>query len=170
MSNLNNINSHRHHKVTNSYGVYDGYKYYRKNKPKDKAFILTESQYFSIIRTVNKLLGEELSEGNNITLPDRMGRLELRKYQTKIYFDGNKVKTNFPINWCETLKLWDQDEEARKNKTLIKREEKEIYRIYYNKTVANYNNKAFYQFKVNREVKINLKNNIKEGDVDAFTF
>ena len=33
----------RKHKVTGSLGVYDAYKWYRKNKPKDKKYILTES-------------------------------------------------------------------------------------------------------------------------------
>ena len=42
----------RVHKITGSLGVYDSYKYYRKIKPKDKKYILTESQYFSIIRQI----------------------------------------------------------------------------------------------------------------------
>ena len=166
--NVQHLNSLRIHKVRNSYGVYDGFKYYRKNRPKEHKYVLTESQYFSIIRRVNELLGEALINGEDVTLPYRLGRLEIRKYGARITTDGKKVRTNLPIDWDRTLKLWYEDKESYKNKTLIKVEEKEIYKVYYNRNVADFTNKAFYQFDVNRELKRRLKQNIKEGKLDAF--
>ena len=166
--NVQHLNSLRIHKVKNSYGVYDGFKYYRKNRPKEHKYVLTESQYFSIIRRVNELLGEALINGEDVTLPYRLGRLEVRKYEARITTDGKKVRTNLPIDWDRTLKLWYEDKESYKNKTLIKVEEKEIYKVYYNRNVAEFTNKAFYQFDVNRELKRRLKQNIKEGKLDAF--
>ena len=130
INSIKRINESRVHKVKNSYGVYDGFKYYRKNKPKEHKYVLNESQYFSIIRKVNKLLGEELINGEDVTLPYRLGRLEIRKYNAKIVIDGKKIRTNLPIDWDRTLKLWYEDKESYKNKTLIKVEEKEIYKIY----------------------------------------
>ena len=56
ISNIKNVTGNRKHKINNSYGVYDAYKYYRKNKPKDSKYILSESEYFNIIRSVNKQL------------------------------------------------------------------------------------------------------------------
>ena len=44
----------------------------------------------------------------------------------------------------------------------------EIYKIFYNRNLADYTNKSFYQFNFNRELKKKLKYNIKEGEVDAF--
>ena len=165
---IKRVNDSRVHKVKNSYGVYDGFKYYRKNKPKEHKYILTESQYFSIIRKVNELLGESLINGEDIILPYRLGRLEVRKYKARITTDGNKIKTNLPVDWDRTLKLWYEDKESYKNRTLIKVEEKEIYKVYYNRNVAEFTNKSFYQFDVNRELKRRLKQNIKEGKLDAF--
>ena len=49
-------------------------------------------------------------------------------------------------------------------------EEKEIYKVHYNKKVANYPNKLFYQFKVNRDLKLKIKENIKENIIDAFSY
>jgi hypothetical protein len=46
------------HKITNSYGTYDYFKHYRKHRPKDKKYVLNESQYFAIVRNVNILLRE----------------------------------------------------------------------------------------------------------------
>lgn len=168
--NIRKIRSSRNHSVKNSYGVYDGYKYYRKNKPKDKMYVLSESQYFSIIRRINELLVEGLLEGHDVTLPCRFGRIELRKRNARVFFDGNKLKSNLPIDWDKTLKLWYEDEEAYRNKTLVKIEEKEIYKLYYNRNIAEYTNKTFYQFNFNRDLKRRLKISIKENGIDAFNF
>lgn len=166
---LKKVKGPRKHKVKNSLGVYDAYKYYRKTKPKDSKYVLTESQYFSIIRKVNDLFAEALSLGEDVIFPCRMGSLEVRKYNCEIKFDGKKVKTNFPIDWSRTLKLWYEDEESFNNKTLVKMEEKEIYKIYYNRELADFNNKSFYQFFPNRDLKKRLHKNIREGNVkDAF--
>lgn len=168
LSSIKKIKETRFHKVKNSYGVYDGYKYYRKTKPKESKYILSESNYFSIIRRVNELLVELLIEGNDITFPMRMGRLELRKYNPKIYIKDGKVKTTLPVDWDRTLKLWYEDEESYKNKTLVKIEEKEIFKVYYNRNIANFVNKSFYKFNLNRDVKRRLKKVIKDNKIDAF--
>lgn len=162
------VSGKRHYRITNSYGVYDGFKYYRKNRPEQPEYRINESQYFAIIRGINKLLAESFVRGNIINFPHKMGKLELRKYEAKITFDGKKIKTNLPVDWESTLKLWYEDEESHQNKTLIKREEKEIYKICYDKRSANFNNKSFYQFIVNRDLKKAVKHGIKEENLDAF--
>lgn len=161
-------NQPRKHKVTNSLGVYDGFKYYRKNRPKDKSYILNESQYFSIIRKINDLLAEEIIRGEDVKLPCRMGTIELRKGERKVYIDEKgEVHTNLPIDWNKTLELWYEDKEAYENKTLVKMEEKEIFKVYYNRDLANYNNKTYYEFTFNKDLKVRLKHNIKEGLIDS---
>lgn len=159
---------HRKHKVTGSLGIYDAYKWIRKNKWLDIGRPITEHEFYSIIRKVNNYFADNLVNGEDVKLPCRMGRIELRKYNARISFDGNKVKTNLPIDWDKTLKLWYEDEEAYKNKTLIKMEEKEIFKVYYNRNLADYNNQSFYEFKANRELKKRIKSSIKEGRIDAF--
>lgn len=155
-------------KVRNSWGVYDYYKYYRKTKPKEPQYVLTESQYFSIIRQVNKLLAEELTSGLEIRLPNRMGELQARKFQTyvRIGKDG-KIVTNRPIDWDRTLRLWYEDPQAYKNKLILYSEEKEVFRLRYSRASASYKNKSFYEFKFNKDLRLQLKANIKEGIVDA---
>lgn len=162
------LNEPREHKVKGSLGVYDAYKYIRKNKWFDIGRPLTEHEFYSIIRRVNNYLAESLIEGKDITLPHRLGRLEIRKYETYTSFKGDKLVSNLPIDWDKTLKLWYEDEEAYKERTLVKMEEKEIFTVHYNRTKAEYKNKAFYQFDVNRDLKRRLKQQIKEGRIDAF--
>jgi len=155
-------------KVRNSWGVYDGYKYYRKNKPKESKYVLTESQYFAIIRRVNQILGDALALGEDITFPHHMGRLEIRKYIPKIKLKENGVKTSFPVDWNKTLRLWYEDKEAYKNKTLVKVQKKEIFRIYYNRGVADYTNKTFYEFIPHVPFLEKFYKNVDEDLIDAF--
>lgn len=164
------LNEHRTHKVSGSLGVYDAYKFLRKRKWLNIGRPLTEHEFYSIIRKVNDYLADSFLHGNDIKLPHRMGRIELRKYDVRVSFDGEKVKTNLPIDWDRTLKLWYEDEEAYENKTLVKVEEKETFKVYYNRQLADYNNQSFYEFNVNRELKKRLKQRIKEGKIDAFKF
>ena len=166
---VKNVEDKRHHKINNSYGVYDYYKYYRKNRPKDKKYILTESQYFAIIRRVNELIGDKLVLQGSVLLPLRMGRIEIRKYNISPRIDENgKVVLNAPIDWDKTLKLWYEDEESYRNKVLIKTDSREIFKTLYTKTMANYENKSFYQFRLNNDIKDKIKKRIKEGKMDAF--
>ena len=162
------INGPRVHKVNNSYGVYDIYKYIRKNKWFDIGQPVTEHQFYSIIRRMNNLLADALIHGHDIELPCRMGAIEVRKYDARISVENGKVKTNLPVDWDRTLKLWSEDEEAYKERTLIKMEEKEIFSIFYNRTAANYKNKSFYEFRPNRQLKLMIKRRIKAGKLDAF--
>lgn len=167
---IKKVKEKRNHKIKNSLGVYHAYKHYRKNRPKEKKYVLTESQYFSIIRKVNEYLGDLLVTGNDIVLPLRLGMLELRKSNSSITIDKNtnKIKTSLPIDWSRTLKLWYEDEECFTKKILVRIEEKEIFRVHYNRKKAKYNNKVFYEFSVNTNLKKRLKQNIKRGDIDAF--
>lgn len=165
---IKKVKEHRNHKVKNSLGVYSAYKFYRKNKPKEHKYILTESQYFKIIRETNKILAEQISKGNDVTFPKRMGKLEIRKYAAIKTIKDGAIKTNLPIDWNNTIKLWYEDPESFAKKTLIRLDSSEIFKIYYNKGTATYKNKCFYKFNVNRALKLKLKQNIKEGIIDAF--
>ena len=82
--------------------------------------------------------------------------------------ENGNVKTNLPIDWDSTLKLWYEDEESYKNKTLLRLDEHEIYKVLYNKENANFNNRSFYEFVFNKDLKLRLKHNIKQGIIDAF--
>jgi hypothetical protein len=162
------VHESRQHRIRNSNGVYQAYKYIRKNKWLNLPRAVTEHEFYTIIRQVNNLLVESLLTGDDIILPYRMGTIELRKYAAKIVFNGDKLVTNLPIDWDRTLKLWAEDEEAFKNRTLIKMEEKEMFKVFYNRKDANYINKSFYSFEVNRDLKRRLKLKIKNKLVDAF--
>ena len=166
---IQGLQNTRTHIITNSLGSYDAYKYIRKNKWFDIGRPLTEHEFYQIIRRVNNYLAEELVNGNDIILPNRMGKLELRKRSSLPVIDKNgSLKVTYAIDWDNTLKLWYEDEEAFNNKTLVKIPERNIFRVKYNKDTANYENKSFMEFRVNRGIKTRLKQKIKNNEIDAF--
>ena len=163
------LNEPRAHKVSGSLGVYDAYKWVRKNKWLNIGRPISEHDFYSIIRLMGNHLADQLVKGIDINLPHRLGRLEVRKNSASITIQQGKVKTNLPVDWDATLKLWFEDEQSYQNKTLVKQDQKEIFRVIYNKTKAEYTNKSFYQFDLNRDIKKRLKQQIREGKLDAFT-
>ena len=166
---IQGLQNTRTHKVTNSLGSYDAYKYIRKNKWFNIGRPLTEHEFYQIIRRINNYLAEELINGNDVIFPNRMGKLELRKRNALPIIDKNgNLKVTYAIDWDSTLKLWYEDEEAFNNKTLVRLPERNIFRIKYNKNTANYNNKSFMEFQVNRNIKVRLKQKIKNNEIDAF--
>lgn len=166
--NIKRVSSHRVHRISNSMGVYDCYKTLRKNHWYNIGRPLTEKEFYSIIRTINNYLAEELSRGNDIILPYRMGKLEVRKYEPYVKLINNKVVTNRPIDWNKTLELWYNNKEAKDKKILIKSTPQYIFLIRYNKSNAEYINKSVFTFNISRTVKLLLKDNINKNNTDAF--
>lgn len=154
-------------KITNSIGAYDIYKMMRKAGWLDIGRPVKEKEYYAIIRGVNDCLAKEIALGKTIQFPAKMGKLELRKQERGVSIVDGKLKITYPINWNETLKLWYEDPEAMRNKTLLRCENKYLYRVRYDVFDATYENKLFYQFKLNTFIQDALSKNIREGKVDT---
>ena len=166
---IQGLQNTRTHKITNSLGVYDAYKYLRKNKWFNIGRPLTEHEFYQIIRRINNYLAEGLINGNDIIFPNRMGKLELRKRNSLPVIDKNgSLKVTYAIDWDSTLKLWYDDEEAFNSKTLVKLPERNMFRVKYKNDSANYENKSFMEFQINRDIKTRLKQKIKNNEIDAF--
>lgn len=157
----------RQSKIRDSWGVYDAYKHIRKNQWYNIGRPLKENEFYSIIRGINELLADEIAKGNAVVFPSRMGKLELRKRERGVSIVNGKLKISYPVDWSETLKLWFENEEERKKKTLLRKEDKYAYHVKYCKYDATYENKTFYEFKLNRFVKRALKENINQGKIDS---
>ena len=65
------------------------------------------------------------------------------------------------------MKLWFEDEEAKNNKTLLREKSQWTYYIKYNRYNCFYENRAFYNFAVNRFIKQTFSKNIKKGKIET---
>ncbi len=154
-------------KVRNSFGIYDCYKLIRKNKWYDIGRPVSEHDFYAIVRGINNILADNIANGETVYFPHRMGKLELRKGKRGVKLVDQKLKVTYPINWEETLKLWYEDEEAKKNKILLRDENEYVYKVKYCKQDATYENKIFYYFTLNRFIKQALRDNIEQRKIDA---
>lgn len=154
-------------KVRNSWGTRDAFKAIRRAGWYGVPRPLKEHEFYAIIRQVNDLLAKEIELGHTVKFPQRMGKLELRKSARGPKIKNGKLKVTYPINWRATIQLWYEDPEALRDKTLVRIENPEVYRVKYCKNEANYENKKFYQFVLNRFIKRALTNNIKAGITDT---
>ncbi len=155
LKDIKKVSASRKHKIKKSVGIND---FLKRSTSK-----LTDAQIRQIIKRVNDLMSDQLAIGKTITLPQQMGKLEVRKFDSFVKFENGELKTNRAIDWNRTLQLWFNDEEAKKNKTFVRTEDKKIFKIFYNRAIAKYNNKVFYEFKPNRTLKNKIKNNIRNG-------
>lgn len=149
--------------VNNSWGVYDYYKYYRHNRPRERSYYkMNEYQYYKLIRTVNEYLVDLLFSNARVELPDGLGELLVLNKPAKVSFKDGKLITNRPVNWDATLRLWFEDPQAEKNKTLVRWDTDNVVNIVYRKTKSSFKNKSFYEFQVIRRIKQRLSSLIAE--------
>lgn len=97
-----------------------------------------------------------------------MGALEVIKNPRRVWFKDGKIKTNLVIDWDTTLRLWYEDPTAKANKTLVRREAQNLFKIKYDKAKTDYKNAWVYDFRPTRELKTLLQKKGAEGKLDGF--
>lgn len=159
----------RRSKIKNSVGVRQAYLFLQKRKWEDVGQHITEKQFQQIVRKVNEELGRLFIEKKILTLPHQMGTLEVRtaKNQARYTKDGRLTLPKI-VNWDATLKLWNDDAEAFKDKILIRDMHPQKIRIIYDRTTANYNNKNYFDFIVNRGIVRTLSSMMRDGTLETF--
>lgn len=134
----------------------------------DSRFAIDKTTYTKFLKIFfDEMIDKIIYENYEWSLPFRLGRIFIRKFQTKVKIEEGKVINNYPPDWNATLALWERDEEARENKTVVKHLNKGtsgyVYRFMYSKRTANYKNKYAWWFKPTRQNKMKLKSAINQG-------
>lgn len=161
------IHDKRFNKIKDSVQTRTAYRWLVKNKYLNKQDI-SETDFRTIIKEVNNSIIDEFLKGYDIKFPHGMGGLQLRKMPAKIKFINNRMVTNKPINWKETLLLWNTDKEAYDSKLVVRNDIKEIFSIQYIKNRAFFKNAFFYNFRPARNIKKKLFDKINNNEIDAF--
>lgn len=160
---------HGEHKFKNS-GLFReaSYDFVKKNgKGKFNTIKKAQTEYSKILRAIHEAWIEDFTKGFDITFPQHMGKLVLRKNSAKPKIVNGKLKIRYKIDWDKTLELWYNDKEAEKNKTLIRMEVPEIYKISYMIDKYCSTNSRYLTFKPCREFKIKLKGAIQNNSLDT---
>jgi len=155
-------------KVSGSWGTDDARRAIRKKGWEGIGKPVKDRLFFTIIRRVNQLLARNISDGIDVVFPKRMGKLMLmRKEADPVIKKDGTLKVCNPIDWRSTIRLWYEDEEAREKKMLVRRPNSRVYFVKYDKRKANFGNKQFYQFTLNRYIRLGLKEKITNRETDT---
>lgn len=154
------------HVITHCLGARDAWKWVRKNKwERLGGHPCPQSLYGSIIDHVHQLLVEQMMEGHIIDMPMQMGSFYVASIPARVEYKEGKIKTNYRVDWLKTLKLWYEDKEALESHQTIKRVQKDIVYIGYDKRKANFTNKRFYVFRANRSLVRKVGHALEEGSL-----
>lgn len=146
----------------------DFFKYYRMKFGQTPGLYIRE--FSNIVSDFFEEIGNELFKPNyRIRLPFGIGDVYLQKHKCKtiINKDG-KTQLYYPIDWYETNKLWQEDEEARKNKTIIRHTNDHtggfVYRIRFKRGNKKDKGNTLMQFIPARSLKYRFADYLKEND------
>ena len=159
------LHKHREHKNNCGNTMLDAYNYYKANGGE-----ISIHQYRLIVSSVNDEIRNNISLGETFDLPFALGTISLRKKPKRFYDKDGKLKINMPIDWHNTIKLWEISKYARDNKQLVRFDCDYVYKLCYNVDHAICKNKRYYKFLPNRKLKQMLKENIDNGKTDAYLF
>ena len=147
-----------------SLGIMDAYKLYRreaKNPKNQKVFKIVTEEF-------NKFIFRKLIEGEEVSLPERLGRFLIAGRKTRPRIDPNTgyVKGLAP-NWAETKKLWKNNPKAKEEKELVYYFNEHTngirYRLHWIKQKVFIKNKDFYMFRLTRDNKQEIHEAINKG-------
>lgn len=140
----------------------DSYKKYLEttDNPVDiKTYLLINGLY-------NKFLINKALDGNEVTLPSKLGTLSIIGRKPNIRMEEGKVVGLAP-DWVKTKQLWNSNPEAKKRKQLLYHTNAETegvrYKWNWSKKNVLVENKTLYALRLTRDNKRAVHKLIKEG-------
>ena len=125
-------------------------------------------EYTKINQMFAKFIFSKLMQSKKVNLPYHLGTLEIigKKLKSTIREDG---KITLPVDWGSTRKLWDIDEKARKQKTLLYHTNEHsngfVYRMNWSKQSSKVPNrvKSLIKFVTTKTNRVLINKAITEG-------
>lgn len=136
-------------------------------KPVDYATFSQVIQLFFVF------LFTKVFEGEEVTLPCRLGTLYIRGIKEKIRFDKDGNVVGLSVNWRKTKELWDSNPEAKEKKTRVFNTNEHSSGIRYkfvwgrNRVLTQY--KSLYSLRLVRSIKRELHRLIVEENKEFLT-
>jgi hypothetical protein len=146
-----------------SLSLKDTYRLYEENTTNPVDF----KTYIELCSKFMKFIIEKVFEGLCVPLPGRLGTLQIvGKKQKPVIGEDGEIKGLAP-NWPATLKLWEKDPEAKKNKKLVYHTNYKTdgyrYKFFWSKKRVLVENKTLYTLKMTRANKRSVKDLILKG-------
>lgn len=138
-----------------------------KQFQKDEDIKILYSTFSSIVNGYHSYIMEKVRNGEEVTLPEKMGTLHIIGRKQKVQIDENGNIKGLSPNWRKTKELWDRDEKAKSEKRIVyntnEHSDTTIYKYRWGKTNVPVVNKSLYSLRITRANKRAVSNMIKEG-------
>jgi len=122
--------------------------------------------FISIANGYMEFLMQKVKEGEEVTMPARIGTLFIQGTKKNLKFNKDGVPL-LPPNWGETKKLWDRNPDAKATKRIVYCLNEEtngvVYKVNWSKNRVPIENKIYYNLILTRNNKRTIHNKIKEG-------
>jgi hypothetical protein len=122
--------------------------------------------FVSVANGYMQFLIQKVLEGEEVTMPAKLGTLLIQGVKKKLKFNKDGVPM-LPPNWSETKKLWDRSPDAKATKKIVYCLNEEtngvVYKLHWSKNRVPIENKLFYNFILTRENKRAIHKQIKQG-------
>ena len=120
--------------------------------------------YILIANAYMKFLIDKVIDGDEITLPARLGSLSIIGNKRKLKFT-EEGKPILPPNWAKTKKLWESNPKAKEEKKVVYCTNEEtngvVYKYLWSKNRVPIENKTLYALRMTRDNKRAVNKAIK---------
>jgi hypothetical protein len=127
---------------------------------------INEKEYVNIANGYMQFLIQKVIEGEEITIPARLGTMFIQGTKKSLKFNKDGVPL-LPPNWAKTKQLWDSNPEAKQTKKIVYclNEETDgvVYKLLWSKNRVPIENKLYYNFILTRANKRAIHQQIKQG-------
>jgi hypothetical protein len=124
------------------------------------------NQFISIANGYMEFLMKKVREGEEVTMPARIGTLFIQGTKKSLKFNKDGIPL-LPPNWGETKKLWDRNPEAKATKKIVYCLNEEtngvVYKVNWSKNRVPIENKIYYNLILTRDNKRAIHKSIKQG-------
>lgn len=131
------------------------------------------STFSTIVQLFFVFLFSKVFDGEEVTLPCRLGTLFIRGTKEKVKFDENGKIKGLSVNWQKTKALWDSNPTAKEAKQLVYNTNEHSSGIRYkfiwsrNRVLTQY--KSLYSLRLTRTIKRELYRLIVEENKEYIT-
>ena len=98
----------------NNSSIKEAYSYYKNNTRSSEKINL--SDYRKLMNSFNTFLMKKILEGNEITLPHRLGKISIQGIHQNIRLDEQGNIKGTRIDWFSTKDLWSKNPEHAKKR------------------------------------------------------
>jgi hypothetical protein len=124
------------------------------------------NNFISIANGYMEFLMQKVREGEEVTMPARIGTLFIQGTKKNLKFNKDGVPL-LPPNWAKTKELWERNPDAKATKKIVYCLNEEtngvVYKVNWSKNRVPIENKIYYNLILTRDNKRAIHQSIKQG-------